>query len=199
MEENEKLLNEENGDEEIVEPSRKFAKDQMFLNPLEKYAIYNKFPFVLVLHIFLVIFLMYQLISNMTENEEGRYFKHFLYEIFLPLDDSNAGKDKTGFTYQQHLYIYTIDELKDIINKSLTNYFDIENIAIENITHMYKNSTGAPSSPEMYVDYLRDKRLFEAKARIAKMPVKISIISVMFFVPIIMLLLLGPVVLNLLG
>ena len=157
MEENEKLLNEENGDEEIVEPSRKFAKDQMFLNPLEKYAIYNKFPFVLVLHIFLVIFLMYQLISNMTENEEGRYFKHFLYEIFLPLDDSNAGKDKTGFTYQQHLYIYTIDELKDIINKSLTNYFDIENIAIENITHMYKNSTGAASSPEMYVDYLRDK------------------------------------------
>ena len=157
MEENEKLLNEENADEEIVEPNRKFAKDQMFLNPLEKYAIYNKFPFVLTLHIFLVIFLMYQLINNMTENEEGRYFKHFLYEMFLPLDDSNSGKEKTGFTYQQHLYIYNIDGLKDIINKSLTNYFDIENIAIENITHMYKNSSHGASSPEMYVDYLRDK------------------------------------------
>ena len=152
MEEKEKLLNDENADEEIVEPIRKFPKDQMFLNPLEKYAIYNKFPFILILHIFLVIFLMYQLISNMAENEEGRYFKHFLYELFLPLDDSNSGKDKTGFTYQQHLYIYNIDDLKDVINKSLSNYFDIGNIAIENIIPMYKNS-----SPEMYLDYLRNK------------------------------------------
>lgn len=157
MEENEKLLNEENGNEEIVEPSGKFAKDQMFLNPLEKYAIYNKFPSVLTLHIFLVIFLMYQLISNCSENEEGRYFKHFLYEMFLPLDDSNSGKEKAGFAYQQNLYIYNIDDLKDVINKSLTNYFDIENYAIENITHMYKKSSGEASSPEMYVDYLRDK------------------------------------------
>ena len=91
MEETDKLINEENENEEIFEPNKKFAKDQMFLNPLEKYAIYNKFPFVLILHLFLVIFTMYQLISNSTENEEGRYFKHFLYEMFLPLDDDKGG------------------------------------------------------------------------------------------------------------
>jgi hypothetical protein len=77
----------------------------MFLNPLEKYAIYNKFPFVLTVHLFLVIFTMYQLINNCSENEEGRHFKHFLYEMFLPLDDDNPDKDKTQFSYQQHLYI----------------------------------------------------------------------------------------------
>ena len=157
MEENDKLLNEDNGNEEINEQDQKYTNDQMFLNPLEKYAIYNKFPFVLTLHIFLVIFLMYQLIHNCPENEEGRHFKHFLYEMFLPLDDDNDGKDKTGFTYQQHLYIYNIDELKDVINKSLSNYFDIENISIENISYMYKNDSGKASSPEMYVNYLRDK------------------------------------------
>ena len=157
MEENEKLLNEENGNDEIIEPSRKFAKDQMFLNPLEKYAIYNKFPFILTLHLFLVIFLMYQLINNCTENEEGRHFKHFLYEMFLPLEDDNDGKDKTGFSYQQHLYIYNIEELKDVITKSLENYFNIDNISIENITHMYKTESGAGANPEMLVDYFRDK------------------------------------------
>ena len=158
MEENDKLLNgDEGGNEEVVEPNSKFAKDQMFLNPLEKYAIYNKFPFVLTLHIFLVIFLIYQLISNCAENEEGRHFKHFLYEMFLPLDDDNDGKDKTRFTYQQHLYIYNVDELKDIINQSLTNYFYIENISIENITYMYKNDSGGASPPEMHINYLRDK------------------------------------------
>ena len=57
MEESDKLLNEEGEggneeNEEIIEQDNKFAKDQMFLNPLEKYAIYNKFPFVLTLHLF---------------------------------------------------------------------------------------------------------------------------------------------------
>ena len=151
MEEND-LLN-----EEILKPNEKFAKDQMFLNPIEKYAIYNKFPFVLILHLFLVIFLMYQLINTSKENEEGRHFKHFVYEVFLPLDDDNDGKDKTGFSYQQHLFIYNINQLKDIINKSLSNYFFIENITIENITQMYKSKSGQAENPKMFINYLRDK------------------------------------------
>lgn len=157
MEESDKLLSNESQNEEIYEPNKKFAKDQMFLNPLEKYAIYNKFPFVLTVHLFLVIFTMYQLINNCSENEEGRHFKHFLYEMFLPLDDDNSDKDKTQFSYQQHLYIYNVEELKDVINKSLSNYFEIENISIENITHMEKNEFGGGASPEMFVNYLRDK------------------------------------------
>ena len=157
MEESDKLLNNENQNEEIYEPNKKFAKDQMFLNPLERYAIYNKFPFVLTVHLFLVIFTMYQLINNCSENEEGRHFKHFLYEMFLPLDDDNPDKDKTQFSYQQHLYIYNVEDLKNVINKSLSNYFEIENISIENITHMEKNETGGGAPPEMFVNYLRDK------------------------------------------
>ena len=46
------------------------------------------------------------------------------------------------------------------------------------------------------VDYLRDKRLYEAKAKIAKMPIKISIISVMFFIPLLLMIILGPIILN---
>ena len=157
MEESDKLLNNESQNEEIYEPNKKFAKDQMFLNPLERYAIYNKFPFVLTVHLFLVIFTMYQLINNCSENEEGRHFKHFLYEMFLPLDDDNPDKDKTQFSYQQHLYIYNVEELKNVINKSLSNYFEIENISIENITHMEKNESGGGAPPEMFVNYLRDK------------------------------------------
>ena len=157
MEETDKLVKEENGDKEIFETNEKFTKDQMFLNPLEKYAIYNQFPFALILHLFLVIFTMYQIISNCTENEEGRHFKHFLYEMFLPLDEDNPDKDKTGFSYQQNFFIYNIEDLKDIINKSLSNYFEIENIAIENITHMDKTDSSRPALPVMYANYLLDK------------------------------------------
>ncbi len=49
------------------------------------------------------------------------------------------------------------------------------------------------------VDYLREKRKLEVKAEISKVPIKISIISVLFFVPLILLIILGPVVLTYIG
>lgn len=49
------------------------------------------------------------------------------------------------------------------------------------------------------ISYLREKRVLETKAYISKMPIKISIISVVFFVPLLLLLLLGPMLINLLG
>ena len=46
------------------------------------------------------------------------------------------------------------------------------------------------------LDYLREKRKLEVKAEISKVPIKISIISVFFFVPLILIIILGPVLLS---
>lgn len=46
------------------------------------------------------------------------------------------------------------------------------------------------------IDYLREKRKLEVKAEISKVPIKISIISVFFFVPLILIIILAPVLLN---
>ena len=46
---------------------------------------------------------------------------------------------------------------------------------------------------------LRDKRILEIKGRIGKLPTKISIISVLFFIPIILLVILSPVLIEFLG
>ncbi len=75
---------------------------------------------------------------------------------------------------------------------------DTINNVILNITH--SNVFGSEVVETLYnqVDYLRDKKLFEAKALIAKMPIKISVVSVLFFIPIILLLILGPVLIGLL-
>ena len=43
------------------------------------------------------------------------------------------------------------------------------------------------------VDYLREKRKLEVKAEISQVPIKISVISVFFFVPLILLINLAPV------
>ena len=49
------------------------------------------------------------------------------------------------------------------------------------------------------IDYLREKRKMEIKAQISKIPTKISIISVFFFIPLILLIILGPVLLSFIG
>lgn len=46
------------------------------------------------------------------------------------------------------------------------------------------------------VDFLRDKKILEVRGTIAKMPNKISAISVLFFIPILLLMILSPVVLD---
>ena len=46
------------------------------------------------------------------------------------------------------------------------------------------------------IDYLREKRKMEVKGRISKIPVLISVISVLFFVPLLLILILGPVILQ---
>ena len=46
------------------------------------------------------------------------------------------------------------------------------------------------------IDFLREKRKMEVKGRISKVPILISVISVFFFVPLLLLLILGPILLE---
>jgi len=47
------------------------------------------------------------------------------------------------------------------------------------------------------ITYIREKRLLETKAFISKIPIKISVVSVVFFIPLLLLLLLGPMLISL--
>lgn len=49
------------------------------------------------------------------------------------------------------------------------------------------------------IDYIREKIILENRAYISKLPLKMSIISVIFFIPLLLLLILGPVIINYFG
>ena len=49
------------------------------------------------------------------------------------------------------------------------------------------------------IEYLREKRRLEMKAEISKLPIKISVVSVFFFIPLILLIIIGPVILSYVG
>ena len=46
------------------------------------------------------------------------------------------------------------------------------------------------------IDFLREKQMLDVKSEINKLPTKVSIISALFFVPIMLLIILAPVLLD---
>ena len=63
--------------------------------------------------------------------------------------------------------------------------------------NMYGN--GIIENLNMQIDYLREKHKMEVKGRISKVPVLISVISVFFFIPMLLIIILGPILLDYIG
>lgn len=106
-----------------------------------------------------------------------------------------------------------VNEFREVIRevkygKSLTESLEHmqENIPSDTINNIILSLTqanlyGSSIIKSLYnqLDYLREKRRLEVKAVISKVPIKISIISVFFFVPLVLIIILGPVLLEYLG
>ena len=74
---------------------------------------------------------------------------------------------------------------------------DTINNALLNIVQSSIFGNNIEESLNNQLDFLRDKRLLDIKSQIGKLPTKISIISVLFFIPIILLVILAPVLIDL--
>ena len=90
------------------------------------------------------------------------------------------------------------------LNESLVSLKKrIPSDTINNIILMItqSNTFGNNITKDMYdqIDYIRDKEIQKAKARISKIPLRVSVISVLFYIPLILLLVLSPVLLEFLG
>lgn len=70
------------------------------------------------------------------------------------------------------------------------------NTVILNITQSNMFGNSIIESLNNQVDFLREKKISEVKGIINKLPVKISILSVIFLIPIMLLLILAPVVID---
>ncbi|MDD2518453.1 MAG: type II secretion system F family protein [Bacilli bacterium] len=79
----------------------------------------------------------------------------------------------------------------------------IPSITINNIilNIIQTNIFGNSILETMYnqIDFLREKQLLEVKEKINKIPNKVSILSVIFVIPLILLLILGPIIINFLS
>lgn len=88
-----------------------------------------------------------------------------------------------------------VEALKDMKARIPSDHV---NNVILNITQSCIFGNNIVDSLYNQVDYLREKKLLEVKGDIGKMPVKISVVSVIFFVPLMLLIIMSPIIINLL-
>lgn len=117
-----------------------------------------------------------QALEITTKNIEGDLSKEFTKTL-------NEGKIGRSM----------IESLKAMKNR-------IPSEAIKNVVlNMIESSlfgSNIVNSLDNQLKYLRNKELMEIKGRINKLPTKISVISVVFFIPIILLIILSPVIID---
>lgn len=114
-----------------------------------------------------------ELSSKNIESELAREFQKTLSEV------------KLGKSFTESLISMKERIPSDSINTIILNLTESSMFG-NNITESLNNQ----------LDYLRDKKLLGIKAEINKLPTKISVISVLFFIPILLLIILSPVVLE---
>ncbi len=115
-----------------------------------------------------------ELTSNSIDNTLSNEFKKVI-------DDIELGKSLTEGLNDLKLRIPS-----DTVNNIIINLLE---------SNIYGNNM--IDSLQTQLDYLNDKLLLETKALINKMPIKISIISVIMFIPIILLIILSPLIITL--
>lgn len=114
-----------------------------------------------------------EITSENIDSELSEEFKYALTEV------------KYGKSLDEALEDIKYRIPSDTINNILLNIRE-SNIFGNNIVETLYNQ----------IDYITDKRTMEMKETINKIPMKISVVSVVFMIPLIMLLILGPVLIE---
>lgn len=169
-------------------------------------------PFIVVgcyfLYDYLILDLKIKKRANVLEKEAI-----FFFEILvLSLQTENNLKvclENTCDAIDSEISTEFKEVLKEVkIGKSMTEALNdtkkripsknVNNILL-NLTESYTYGTSITDTLENQIEYLTDKRILDIKGKINKISTQISIISVLFFIPLIMLLILGPILLKFLG
>lgn len=164
-----------------------------------------------------VTYIYYRMLPDMYFNpkikKRGRrldYDAMYFFEILaLSLESGNNltnALKTTSNSIESELSLEIREALREVsLGKSLDEAMDnmktrIPSDTINNILLNIRESNlfGNNIIDTLYnqIDYIRDKIVLENRAYISKLPLKISIISVIFFIPLLLLLILGPVIIS---
>ena len=118
--------------------------------------------------------------------ESGRNLENAL-EVTVKNVDSELSREFEKTLFEMKFGKSLVESLHDMKKR----------IPSETINNVFGKSIVATMYDQL--DFLRDKQILEIKGQMAKLPNKISMVSVLFIVPLILMLILGPLLINFLG
>ena len=109
-------------------------EDKISLSPLDKYRIYGKFPYHMIIHILLLVFNTLQAVIVLSEFTD--YFraqeKSFINALIS--DDSKEKPD-----YARKVYLYSISDLQDHMSTSIQNMLEANETFLNDIIYVDEN------------------------------------------------------------
>ena len=117
--------------------------------------------------------------------------------------ESTTGSIKTELSKEFKQTLYEIKFGKNVSDALIDMRYripsDLINNIILNIVESNKFGNGILTTMYDQIEYLREKRVLSIREKINKIPNRVSIISVLFIVLLIMILILGPYLIELIG
>ena len=127
--------------------------------------------------------------------ESGRNLENSLEITCYNIDNELSNEFKRSL--MEIRFGKSLMEALDDLKKRIPS--DTINNIILNITQTSVFGNSIIDFMNNQVEFLREKQILDVKAQINKIPNKVSIVSVLFIIPLILLMILGPFIINLLG
>lgn len=171
---------------------------------LKEHFIYA--PIITVLYFYFVEYLLFDLRLEKRRQKINKEAVFFFQVLTLSLEsgaDLKKAIESTSSNIKSNLSDEFNKALEDMqLGKTLTESLtelkeripsDVVGSIIFNLTQSNIYGGNMIESLNNQLLYLNDKILFEVKGKINKMPIKISVISVLIFIPLILLIILSPI------
>ncbi|HOZ54257.1 MAG TPA: type II secretion system F family protein [Bacilli bacterium] len=166
-------------------------------------------PIIAAVYYYILYYLMIEIPLKKRERRLDRE-AYYYFEVLTLALESGRNLETAISMACKYIDSEVSDEFKETLKhvnfgKSLPEALSQMNLripstAINNIILNIEQSNvfGNSIIDTMYnqLDFLKEKQIMDVKAAINKLPNKISIFSVLFFVPLLLLLILGPVILQ---
>jgi hypothetical protein len=142
-----------------ISPEEVPLKDDLFLSPIEKYKIYGRFPWKMIIHIFLVIVTTAQGIMTIAGTTQyTRAQERLFYNFFV------ADSDRTDLDYSRKTYLYSVSQLRDHLKLSLGNFYNIQSESLELVEYLQDPKD---MFINMHFNYL-DKKIISTQSKIPR-------------------------------
>jgi hypothetical protein len=133
--------------------------DELYLAPIQKYRLYNKFPYKLFIHSLLVVFTSLQILFLMkSKTTFTRSQERLFYDAFV------SKSDRTDYPYPRIKHLFTVNDVRQHVKNSVERFYLFPETSLEQV--YFDSPEGTKPEVIMKVSYMKvNKESKQSKQR----------------------------------